>query len=328
MGRNFKAMTKEEILIIIIDDEKQVAETIRQMVQAISPDIKALTFYGAEVLEDSRIFDAALFIIDLHLQDIEGRQLAMKLPKICRASPFLFISGYPFEDNKIIDSASFLTVDFISKPIRFALLKNRIKILLAVSGECRRVMFGYDLEKKKVEHYAFLPFVALVLDEDLKIHYANKQLRRLVGAGADQKLYDMDWLNFIPEPMHQTVKEFHRYIFKSLDLVDQEYLECNYEILTASGQSRVMVWGNTIFQGRPEPDEKKMVLSIATTEAELSPLMRKKRSYWENQIYMHRAAIKDFRRKMMAEKRETEQIEVCRVEPAIQQKGLQKGGPA
>lgn len=304
-------MKNDDILIIIIDDDKMVADTIKEMVEAISPNIKALAFNGNEVLEDKRIFDAALFIIDIRLADIDGRDLAIMMPKICRASPFLFISGFPFEDSKIIDEESFLTVDFISKPFSLAILKNRIKILLAVSGECRRVMFGYDIDDKKIEHYAFLPFVAIVLDEDLMIHYANKQLRRLIGAAPDQKLYAMDWRTFLPEANHKTVEEIHQYIFKSLDLIDQEYLESNYEIIAASGRSRMMIWGNTIFQGGPE--EKKLVLSIATLEAELSPLMRKKRSYWENQIYLHRAAIKEMRRKMIIEKKASDQIQVCRI---------------
>jgi DNA-binding response OmpR family regulator len=306
----FIVMGKEDILIIIIDDEKAVADTVKSMVEAISPDIKALAFNGPEVLEDQRIFDAALFIIDIRLKNIDGRDLAIKMPKICRAAPFLFISGYPFEDNQIIASGDFLTVDFITKPFSFAVLKNRIKILLAVSGECRRVMFGYDLDEKKMAHYAFLPFVAVVLDENLKIHYANKQLRRLIGAAVDQKLYARDWLQYVPEAKHKTVSEIQHYIFKNLDLGDQEYLESSYEIITASGRSRLMIWGNTIFMGGP--DDERLVLSIAATKAELSPLMRKKRSYWENQIYMHRAAIKDMRRKMVAERKETDQIKICR----------------
>jgi hypothetical protein len=190
-------------------------------------------------------------------------------------------------------------------------LANRVKILLAVSGECRRILFDYDLRESETEHYAFLPFVAVVLDRQLKIHYGNGQLRNLIGIINGAALYSADWLDFIPDEKKDDVRKVHHYIYEHIDIVEKEYLECSYPIKMASGRTRLMKWGNTIFQGGP--DEGKLILSIATMEAEQSPLMRKNREYWRNQIYLHRVAIKDFRRKMVIERQRSAEMRKSKI---------------
>jgi CheY-like chemotaxis protein len=280
------------------------------MLEAINPDIRAISFNGREVLQDGRIFDAALFIVDVRLGEIDGRDLAMEMPQICRSTPFLFISGYPFADDELLQFTNFLTVDFIAKPFSLKILANRVKILLAVSGECRRILFDYDLHESETEHYAFLPFVAVVLDRDLKIHYGNGQLKNLIGIINGSALYASDWLDFIPDDKKDDVRKVHKYIYENIDIVEKEYLECSYPIKKACGRTRLMKWGNTIFQGGPE--EEKLILSIATLEAEQSPLMRKNREYWRNQIFLHRVAIKDFRRKMVIERERSRSMAVSK----------------
>lgn len=304
-------MTSNEILIIIIDDEPEVASTLKEMVETINPNIRAIVFNGPEVLQDESIFDASLFVVDVRLGGIDGRDLAMEMPQICRSTPFLFISGYPFADDELLQFSNFLTVDFIAKPFSLKVLANRVKILLAVSGECRRILFDYDMGETEPEHYAFLPFVAVVLDRQLKIHYGNGQLRKLIGIINGATLYASDWLDFIPDEKKEDVRKVHNYIYEHIDVVEKEYLECSYPIKMASGRTRLMKWGNTIFQGGP--DEEKLILSIATTEAEQSPLMRKNRKYWRNQIYLHRVAIKDFRRKIIIERQRSQEIETCKI---------------
>jgi hypothetical protein len=235
----------------------------------------------------------------------------MKMPKICRSSPFLFISGFPFSDDKLAEFDQFLTVDFLTKPFGFRALKNRVKILLSVSGQCFRYLFKRGVEEADSEHFSFYPFVALVLDEDLKIHFANYQLRRLVGDPSGDLLYSMDWSGFIPENKRDDVRKLHRYVFQKIEAIENEYLECDYQIITASGPACLLKWGYTIFQAAP--GDHKLILGIGTIEDELSPLLRKNRAYWEREIIIQRAAIQHVKRKTAKDRQASESISACKI---------------
>lgn len=303
-------MARAKSIVIVVDDDPTILDVIVQMVEAIDPNLEAVGFSGHEVLRDERIFKASLFIIDIKLGDIDGRELAMNMPQACRSTPFLFISGVPFTEKELDSFASFLTVDFIAKPFGAKVLNNRIKILLAVSGQARRYLFEEDTDEKNIDYYTFVPFVAVVIDKDVNIKFANGQLRYLLGMESSAELFNRCLLDFIPKENKEKVKNDYMSILERLKSADDDYIESSCDIIASGGLIKTMKWGNVLFQGGP--DQEKMVLSISSIEAFASPLMRKKRSYWQNQIIMHRAAIKDIRRKFKAEKDSTGLKNLCK----------------
>jgi FixJ family two-component response regulator len=125
---------------IILDDDREVLSLLSDVLCHAMPDAQVITHLDhRSFLDDPCLMTADLYIIDIILNELDGRAIYQMLPPECRAVPTLYISG--LGDQVAGGSTSFRMliqkqpyIDFIQKPISIELLKNRVRLLLRASG--------------------------------------------------------------------------------------------------------------------------------------------------------------------------------------------------
>jgi FixJ family two-component response regulator len=125
---------------IILDDDREVLSLLSDVLCHAMPDSQIITHLDHHAfLNDPALMMADMYIIDILLNEIDGRAIYQMLPPECRAVPTLYISG--LGDQVAGRSPSFRVliekqpyIEFISKPISIELFKNRVRLLLRASG--------------------------------------------------------------------------------------------------------------------------------------------------------------------------------------------------
>jgi FixJ family two-component response regulator len=125
---------------IILDDNKEVLNLLSDVLHVAMPGSQIITHLDHRTfLNDSALMTADMYIIDIILNEIDGRAIFQMLPPECRIIPTLYISGLgdqmagsSFSFKQLIKQQSY--IEFIQKPISIELFKNRVSLLLRASG--------------------------------------------------------------------------------------------------------------------------------------------------------------------------------------------------
>jgi PAS domain S-box-containing protein len=268
-------------LIFIIDDEKPICELISELVQKTILDTRAICHTDVEsLLADPELKDADLFVVDVSLDHFDGRDLPGLLPEALRHVPILFISGI-YQDEELTMLPPDIIFDFAAKPIPAHILANRIRLLLRV-GRQRRAQFqatgaGYW---KMIYH---APFMAIVLQEDLRIRACNLKLAQTLGFEDPEALVGRSWFDFLSAQTREVIAAIHHSIMCG-DL--EEYGEFENEIINRNGDTILIKWFNSYL------DDERISLSIGIPPRKLL-IMREDdiRTYWYDVILRDRKAI-------------------------------------
>lgn len=126
--------------ILILDDDPQVLGLFEDLLCLAMPDAEIVTHLDhKEFLNDPALCTADLYIIDILLNEIDGRAIYEMLPPECRAVPTLYVSGLgdrttgeSFDFKRLLREQPY--IEFIAKPISIELFKNRVLMLLRASG--------------------------------------------------------------------------------------------------------------------------------------------------------------------------------------------------
>jgi len=134
-----KADEKSNILIVDdIEPNVVLLETTLRHLQANI--IKA--FSGREALEKIRGKELALALIDVHMPEMSGIELASEIlrDKNRNLIPIIFITAYPCNDTELEKMYETGVIDYIFKPIHPKLLISKVKILLELNRQKHKIL--------------------------------------------------------------------------------------------------------------------------------------------------------------------------------------------
>ena len=134
-----KADEKSNILIVDdIEPNVVLLETTLRHLQANI--IKA--FSGSEALEKIRGKELALALIDVHMPEMSGIELASEIlrDKNRNLIPIIFITAYPCNDTELEKMYETGVIDYIFKPVHPKLLISKVKILLELNRQKHRIL--------------------------------------------------------------------------------------------------------------------------------------------------------------------------------------------
>jgi FixJ family two-component response regulator len=101
-------------IIAIVDDDKDVREAAKALVQALG--YNASTFGSAdEFLKSEQVHDTSCLITDLRMPGLSGIDLQDQLIARGHRIPIIFVTGHP-EDNARARAMKAGAVGFMSKP--------------------------------------------------------------------------------------------------------------------------------------------------------------------------------------------------------------------
>lgn len=141
--------------ILIIEDEKQVADSLKEGLEQHRYSVD-IAYNGEDGHYFTREFDYDIIILDLMLPDIDGEDLCRKLRDEGNKSFILMLTAKKQLDN-IITGLDCGADDYLTKPFEFSELLARIRALLRRSSEHKSNILSVsdislDTEKEKVKN--------------------------------------------------------------------------------------------------------------------------------------------------------------------------------
>jgi PAS domain S-box-containing protein len=291
-------------LIFVVDDDAGTLEVIGDYLRRGLPEARVeILASGAELMAHPMVEAADLFIVDIRLGDMDGRELVAQLPAACHYTPVLFISGHTMDDGEGFDRVQQLYVyDFISKPFHYLPLINRVGLLLRFKARQAGLLDERsDAEQGLVALFDIAPFLAVVLTEGLQIKYCNMQLAEFLGH-PPAELIGRSWAEFLPLNQAELVATVHRRIMDPDDHEAVAYREHENLINRGDGRTHLVRWFNTPFEG---PQSERLTLSIGVPLSYRYSRDKKQfRAYWLREVLSHKSLIRTLRARLEEDDRQ------------------------
>jgi len=133
--------TEEKPYILIVDDIEPNVVLLETTLRHLKANI-IRAFSGREAIEKIKGKELALALIDVHMPEMSGIDLASHIlrDKGRNLIPIIFITAYPcndFELEKIYETG---VIDYIFKPVHPKLLISKVKILLELNRQKHKIL--------------------------------------------------------------------------------------------------------------------------------------------------------------------------------------------
>lgn len=309
---------KKRQTIFLIDDDEDILKSLTCLIRAHLKTVEVYSFTDHnEFLSHPKVTYADLYIIDIKLDNVDGRDLCTKLQEdITINIPCLFISGWDFDDKSFNVLSHHCIFDFIKKPFNPTMFINRVRVLLRHSELYKRI-YEEEMDKtqrlqslveektheveeansllKKVESAIWETFnysnlYTIILDKNLTIRLANFSIAKALGFNTEEELIGKCWLDFIKDSeKHMATKALHGICNKDLD-----YRETSFSIEGINGEPITVKWFNSYIN-----DKFNGAFSIGvplTKKITIEDNIDSIRSYYRDQIDKDRTMIQSIKK--------------------------------
>jgi two-component system copper resistance phosphate regulon response regulator CusR len=165
-------MTKEDINILIVEDEQRLAEILKKQLEesGFNAEIAFDGYLGKQLVEKNRY---NLIILDINLPFINGNDLCKEIRKTNNKIPIIMLTALGTTDNKVtgFDAGA---DDYVIKPFDFRELLARINVFL------RRSEVLYVSEKLRIADLEMDISTKTVMRAQKKIELTAKEFLLLV----------------------------------------------------------------------------------------------------------------------------------------------------
>ncbi|MFD2816198.1 HWE histidine kinase domain-containing protein [Paracoccus aerius] len=204
-------MPDRPIRFLIVDD---IAENILALEALLRRDglLVDHAHSATEALELMLVHDYALALLDVHMPDTDGYELAelMRSTERTRGVPIIFVTAAERDETRRFRGYEAGAVDYIFKPVDPVVLKSKAEVFFRIGQQARDLQRQHD-EMQRIAHdrdrAASLlrahtdnsPLAFVTLDQDLVIRAWSKGAERMFGRlAADllgQPATDTCWLD-------------------------------------------------------------------------------------------------------------------------------------
>ncbi|MEI6888247.1 MAG: PAS domain S-box protein [Bacteroidales bacterium] len=127
--------------ILIVDDIESNVELLETILRHLNANI-IRAFSGKEALEKIRGKEIALALVDVHMPEMGGLELASHIlsDKDRDLIPIIFITAYPCNDSELEKIYDTGVIDYIFKPLRPNLIINKVKVLLDLHRQKQKIL--------------------------------------------------------------------------------------------------------------------------------------------------------------------------------------------
>ncbi|MCD6091292.1 MAG: response regulator [Bacteroidales bacterium] len=165
--------------ILVVDDLQENVLRITGAISHLDTQIST-TNSSLEAYRITQEFDFAVLILDVHMPEMNGFELAelIKQGKKNANTPIIFISAVYFDDHSIFKGYKTGAVDYIVKPVNLTILESKVKVFLQLERtrleleEAKNEAFNAKEEKMmflaKISHEIRNPLSAIIGILDLQ----------------------------------------------------------------------------------------------------------------------------------------------------------------
>jgi PAS domain S-box-containing protein len=131
----------EKSNILIVDDIEPNVLLLETTLRHLHANI-IKAYSGREALEKIRGKELALALIDVHMPEMSGIDLASEIlrDKNRNLIPIIFITAYPCNDTELEKIYETGVIDYIFKPVHPKLLISKVKILLELNRQKHKIL--------------------------------------------------------------------------------------------------------------------------------------------------------------------------------------------
>ncbi len=165
--------------ILIVDDDEMLRDSLAEQL-ALHPEFEVVQAgSGGEGVAAVKNGQVDLVLMDVGLPDFDGREAVKQLRRDGYRAPIIMLTAHDSEADTIVGLEAGAN-DYVTKPLRFAVLLARIRAQLRQFEQSEDATF-------QVGHYTFRPSAKLLLDQNgQKIRLTEKEtaiLKYLYRAG-------------------------------------------------------------------------------------------------------------------------------------------------
>lgn len=283
-------------VIVVLDDEEVITEVCCDMIIQTFPNCECYKFTdpNQDFYDFVKTKKVDLFIVDIVLQDEDGRKVGKELCKIYPHTTFLFISGYDFSFESILETKCGCVFDFVSKPVKAEVLINRVQLLLEVREHHQKMAKQSECLQTKLSQsiwdiFNYSTFFVVMLDEDLNVLAANYFLATSLGFKDEHEIIGKNWLDFIVNRDKEIIRHIHKQV-QDGDVNTREFIN---DIICQKNQITPVRWFNTCFnQGIDGTFSVGVPIVKEVTPQDTEEAIR---SYWKDVIQKNKTSIKAIR---------------------------------
>lgn len=165
--------------ILIVDDDEMLRDSLAEQL-ALHPEFEVLQAgSGSEGVAAVKEGQVDLVLMDVGLPDLDGREAVKHLRRDGYRAPIIMLTAHDSEADTVVGLEAGAN-DYVTKPLRFAVLLARIRAQLRQFEQSEDATF-------QVGNYTFRPSAKLLLDQNgQKIRLTEKEtaiLKYLYRAG-------------------------------------------------------------------------------------------------------------------------------------------------
>lgn len=127
-------------VVLIVDDVETNRVAMAALLACDGVDV-VTAGSGAEALEVLLVRDVAVALIDVHMPEMDGFELAelMRGTERTRVVPILFVTGSALDEQRLFRGYEAGAVDYLMKPVAPRILRNKVRVFLDLWAHRQRI---------------------------------------------------------------------------------------------------------------------------------------------------------------------------------------------
>ena len=224
----------ESIRILIVDDDKEIANAIDKMLTMEGYKV-VKAYHGLEALEIIKTTDIQLIVLDIMMPKLDGLSTTLKIREK-KNIPIIILSAKSEDSDKIL-GLSMGADDYITKPF------NSQELVARVKSQLRRYMYLGDIGN--INSPSQITVGGLELNKDHKQLYIHGEAIRLTPI--EYKIMDLLMTNagvvFSAEKIYERVWEEPAHSIENTVMVHIRRIREKIEINPKDPKYLKVVWG-------------------------------------------------------------------------------------
>lgn len=126
--------------VLVVDDHPASLLAIEAELDMLGATVTRATS-GGDALRLAEVGEFALMLLDVHLPDMSGIDVARRLRSSPRTAetPIIFVTAYDQDDRDVLAAYALGAVDFLFKPLRLEVLRAKARVFINLSDQAEQI---------------------------------------------------------------------------------------------------------------------------------------------------------------------------------------------
>lgn len=199
---------EERSNILIVDDIEPNVILLETTLRHLKANI-IRAFSGKEALDKIRGKELALALIDVHMPEMSGIELASHILRDRGRNliPIIFITAYPCNDIELEKIYETGVIDYIFKPVHPKLLISKVKILLELNRQKHKILESEKLYRMLLNAS---PEGIIIMDTSGSIREISNMASDIFGLSSKEDFFGKNIITLFPPDEQSRVQEVIR----------------------------------------------------------------------------------------------------------------------